>query len=121
MQKIKKIIVEKILYDVLLISTADNKLIITVSRIGLHYVPEYRHSSDFDHRLGLKMRFFGNSCSKSSSQKYNLHLFFLSLHTKRAQIYSYRHNNSVKNTLFDMIPHFSCFVNTNIRLLSNCY
>ena len=69
-----KVIEEKFLYDVLLISCANNKLVIPVCRIALHNMPKYRHTSYFYHRLGFKVRLFRNSRTETACKNYNFHL-----------------------------------------------
>jgi len=53
------IIVVKIVFDNIgFIAAADDKIIESIMRVNLHYMPEYGLASDLYHRLWLKLRLF---------------------------------------------------------------
>lgn len=64
-----QIVVSKILLDhITFISATDNKIMDTMSAIGLHDMPENRLASDLDHRFGPEVRLFGDSSAKPAGK-----------------------------------------------------
>jgi len=69
----KEIIIEKFLNNMLLVSRTNYEIIVAVCGIALHYMPKNRHTAYLYHRFGLKVRFFGNTSSKTTGENYNFH------------------------------------------------
>ena len=72
---VQEIICKPLLNHVLLISSTNNKLIVAIACISLHDMPQNRHTANLNHRLRFIRRFFGNTCSKTTSKNNNFHSF----------------------------------------------
>jgi hypothetical protein len=71
----KEVVLEVLFNDISFVTAADYKLVDIMSRVHLHDMPENWLATDFDHRLGLQMRFFGDSSAKPSRKDYCFHPF----------------------------------------------
>ena len=66
---IVQVVVGEIFLDyILFVATADDKIVEPVGRVGFHDVPKDWLFAYFDHGFGFQMRFFGDSCTESSSE-----------------------------------------------------
>lgn len=72
----QKIIRKPLLNNMLLVSCTNHKLVKSIKRIFLHYMPQYRFTTNFNHRLRFKLAFFRNSRSKPTSQNNYFHKLY---------------------------------------------
>jgi hypothetical protein len=69
----QKIVREVFLDNVTFVAAADYKLVDVVMAVGLENMPDDRHSTDFNHGLGLQVSFLADACTQSASQNYSFH------------------------------------------------
>jgi hypothetical protein len=62
---VQKIIREKFLNEIALVTQTQHELVEAVSGVHLHYVPQNRPSADFDHWLGPHRGLFGEARSQA--------------------------------------------------------
>ena len=73
-----KEVVGKPLLDVfLLITSADDKLSMTVVGILFHDVPKDRHTTNLDHWLWFKLRLLRNTGAEASGEKNDFHINYI--------------------------------------------
>jgi hypothetical protein len=91
----QKIVGEIFFYYITFVPTAHDKIIDSMRGVHLHDVPQDWHAANFNHGLGLYYSFFGNSSTKTSSQKNSFHV----LHSKKAGTKKKRalHNKRISN------------------------
>src|SRR5207302_1314922 len=70
---IGQVILEELLNDVALVSTANHEILDAVDRIDLHDVPENRTTADLDHRLRHQYTFLADASSHPTCQDHSLH------------------------------------------------
>src|SRR5688572_24026591 len=76
--------IQKIAFDDLaLIAQADNKLLVTIIGVMLHYVPEKWATSDFDHWFGPVFGFFPKAHALPAGKYYYFTLCHLYFHILR--------------------------------------
>src|ERR1035437_997198 len=70
-------VIGKIFLDhISFISAANNKVIISICGIYLHYMPENWSSTNLNHRLWFQVRLFTQSGSKTSGKNYYFHIIY---------------------------------------------
>jgi hypothetical protein len=70
-----KVIIDKILLDhPALVANSNNELIMAVSGIDLHDMPENGPATNGDHGLGPQAGFFRDSCAAASGEDDNFHM-----------------------------------------------
>src|SRR5690606_2290451 len=66
---LQRTVIHHILFDIFtLIPQRDEKIIMSIPGIMFHNMPEYWHSTNFHHRLGLDFGFFRQSCTHTTCQ-----------------------------------------------------
>ncbi|MNC31332.1 hypothetical protein D3C75_796490 [compost metagenome] len=65
---VQEIVGEVFLDHIALVAQADHEVVDPIMGVDLHNVPDDRLATDFDHRLGTKMRLFADACTQAAGE-----------------------------------------------------